>query len=36
MKKPKNHPLPIRIAVVKGKPTVIKDKLVIIKPVYYN
>jgi|JI10StandDraft_1071094.scaffolds.fasta_scaffold10025_6 hypothetical protein len=32
----KEYPKPIKVEIVKGKPVVITDRLVIIKPVYYN
>lgn len=35
-KKTKEYPLPVRAAIINGKPVIVKDRLVIIKPVYYN
>lgn len=36
MKKPKTYPKPIRIEIEKGKQKIVKDKTIIIKPVYRN
>jgi hypothetical protein len=36
MKKPINQPKPVRIEIIKGKAKIIKDRLVIVKPAYYN
>lgn len=30
------YPKPVRVAIINGKPVVVKDRLVIIEPVYYN
>ena len=35
-KKNKVYPKPIRIEIVNGKITIVKDRLVIIPPVNYN
>ncbi len=36
MKQEREYPRPIRVEVVKGKITVVKDKTVIVKPAFYN
>lgn len=35
-KKVKQYPKPVRIEIEKGKQALIKDRLVIVKPAYYN
>ena len=36
MHKPKTYPKPVRVEIVKGKITIVKDRVVIVKPVRYN